>query len=54
MNYEEGMSIRHDAENNKAVVTFRGITITLSKRYDSQQEAEAAGEYYCRQLGWKD
>jgi hypothetical protein len=52
MPYEDGMNIEHDADSKQVVVTFRGHQIILARKYDSPQEGKAAGEYYCRQIGW--
>ena len=53
MQYEAGMQIVFDMLTQMAVVEFRNTT-TLLGPFNSQREANAAGEALCRRRGWQD
>ena len=50
--YEPGMRIIYDLRSRIATVIFRGQVTKLNGLFNSELEACAAGEAYCRRRGW--
>lgn len=47
------MRIAYDSATRKATVSFRGRIAVIYGTYALEDEAIAAGEMFCRQLGWR-
>jgi hypothetical protein len=52
--YEPGMRFIFDADTGAVTVYFRGRITALRGSYVSEADARAAGEGYCRRLGWRE
>jgi len=46
------MKVTYDAVSKRVIVAFRGRITVLPDIYDSEAQGSAAGEIYCRNLGW--
>jgi hypothetical protein len=50
--YEPGMKVSYDAVSHKVTVAFRGRVTILPGQFETQDQADWAGENYCRHHGW--
>jgi hypothetical protein len=51
--YEPGMRIDYNAHAKTVTVTFRGRVKNLNGIFATADAARAAGESYCRLMGWR-
>lgn len=54
MAYEADMTILFDVITKSILVGFRDKFVTLSGPFLDRKTGVAAGEAYCKSLGWKD
>lgn len=54
MAYEANMAILFDVVTKSVFVAFRGEFVTLPGPFFDRKTAIAAGEAYCKSLGWND
>ena len=50
--YETGMKITYDFVSKRAVLSFRGRLVVLPATFETEAEAKASAESYCRRHGW--
>ena len=51
--YEAGMKVHYDVTARSVTVSFRGRVVTLPGQYATPEEAQWAGEAFCRENGWQ-
>jgi len=54
MAYEADMTVLFDVITKSVVVGFRDKVVTLSGTFLDRKTGIAAGEAYCKTMGWKD
>ncbi len=50
--YEPGMKVTYEPRSKRVVVAFRGRITVLPDPCETEAQAVAAGEAYCRRAGW--